>query len=79
MTAIDKIKTGLIDKILSIKNKEFLEALDILISSKSEAEKVELTKEQKAMLIMSEKDIQNGNLISQDAMNKRNLEWLNAQ
>ena len=78
MTAIDKIKTGLIDKILSIKNKEFLEALDILISSKSEVEMVTLTKEQKAMLIMSEKDIQNGNLISQDAMNKRNLEWLNA-
>ena len=78
MTAIDKIKTGLIDKILSIKNKEFLEALDILISSKSEAKKVTLTKEQKAMLTMSEKDIQNGNLISQDAMNKRNLEWLNA-
>ena len=68
-----------VDKILSIKNKDFLEALDKLItSSKSETEIVELTNEQKIMLEMSEQDIKSGKLISQDAMNKRNLEWLNA-
>ena len=79
MTTVDKIRTGLIDKILSINNKDFLEALDKLISSsKSESEIVELTNEQKVMLEMSEKDIKTGKLISQDAMNKRNLEWLNA-
>ncbi len=79
MATVDKIRTGLIDKILSIKNKDFLEALDKLISSsKSESEIVELTNEQKAMLEMSENDIKTGKLISQDAMNKRNLEWLNA-
>ena len=79
MTTVDKIRTGLIDKILSINNKDFLEALDKLISSsKSESEIVELTNEQKVMLEMSEKDIKMGKLISQDAMNKRNLEWLNA-
>ena len=79
MTTVDKIRTRLIDKILSIKNKDFLEALDKLItSSKSETEIVELTNEQKIMLEMSEQDIKSGKLISQDAMNKRNLEWLNA-
>jgi hypothetical protein len=79
MATVDKIRNGLIDKILSINNKDFLEALDKLISSsKSESEIVELTKEQKIMLEMSEKDIKTGKLISQDAMNKRNLEWLNA-
>jgi len=79
MATVDKIRTGLIDKILSIKNKDFLEALDKLISSsKSESEIVELNNEQKAMLEMSENDIKTGKLISQDAMNKRNLEWLNA-
>ncbi|MCF6297825.1 MAG: hypothetical protein L3J08_07575 [Flavobacteriaceae bacterium] len=79
MATVDKIRTGLIDKILSIKNKAFLEALDKLISSsKSESEIVELTNEQKAMLEMSENDIKMGKFISQDAMNKRNLEWLNA-
>ncbi len=79
MATIDEIRTGLIDKILSIKNEDFLEALDKLISSsKSESEIVELTKEQKIMLEMSENDIKSGKLISQDAMNKRNQEWLNA-
>jgi hypothetical protein len=79
MATVDKIRNGLIDKILSIRNKDFLVALDKLISSsESESDIVELTEEQKLMLEMSEKDIQNGKLISQDAMNKRNLEWLNA-
>ena len=79
MATIDEIRTGLIEKILSINNKDFLEALDKLISSsKSESEIVELTKEQKIMLEMSENDIKSGKLISQDAMNKRNQEWLNA-
>ena len=61
-----------------MKNKDFLEALDKLISSSAaESEIVELSIEQKMMLEMSEKDIKNGKLISQDAMDKRNLEWLN--
>jgi hypothetical protein len=30
------------------------------------------------MLEMSENDIANGELISQDAMDKRNMEWINA-
>ncbi len=77
MTTIDKIRMGLIDKILSINNKDFLEALDkLLTSSKSESEIIELTKEQIIMLEMSEKDIKSGKLISQEAMNKRNQEWL---
>jgi archaellum component FlaF (FlaF/FlaG flagellin family) len=79
MATVDNIRNGLIDKILSIKNREFLEALDKLISSSSsQSERIELTNEQKTMLEMSEKDIKDGRLISQEAMNKRNLEWLNA-
>ena len=78
MATIDNIRNGLIDKILSIKNKDFLQALDTLLTlSSSSSELVELTDEQKIMLEMSEEDIKNGDLISQDAMNKRNLEWLN--
>lgn len=79
MATVDKIRNGLIEKILSIKNKEFLEALDKLItSSASELDMVELTDEQKEMLKMSENDVKAGKLISQEAMDKRNLEWLNA-
>ncbi|MEZ4916235.1 MAG: hypothetical protein R2836_04545 [Chitinophagales bacterium] len=39
--------------------------------------KILLNDEQKTMLEMSEQDIKNGKLISQEAMDKRNLEWLN--
>lgn len=78
MTQVDKIRNGLIDKILSIKDKDFLEALDKLISSSaSSLDIVELSDEQKLMLEMSENDIKNGKIISQEAMDKRNLEWLN--
>ncbi len=78
MATVDKIRNGLIDKILTIRNKEFLGALDKLISSSaSETDIVKLSDEQKQMLQMSEEDIENGRLISQDEMEKRNLEWLN--
>lgn len=79
MLTVESVRNELIDKILSINNKDFLVALDRLISStSSESELVELTNEQKLMLEMSEQDIKKGNVISQEAMNKRNLEWLNA-
>ncbi|MFD2037718.1 hypothetical protein ACFSKL_23185 [Belliella marina] len=78
MASIEKIRSGLIDKILSINNREFLEALDKLIaSSSSQPGIVELTKEQRAILELSEQDIKSGKLISQEIMDKRNLEWLN--
>jgi hypothetical protein len=77
MATIEKIRNELIDKILTIKNIDFLMALDHLISSSTaDAIVLELTDEQKEMLEMSELDIKNGRLISQEAMDKRNLEWL---
>ena len=80
MSTVDKLKNGLINKILQINNKELLEALNNLVSeSTSNAKPVKLTKEQQEMLEMSEADIKAGRLISQEAMNKRNLEWLNEQ
>ncbi len=80
MATIESIRRGLIDKILTIGNKDLLMTLDKLISAnKGEAniDLDELSKEQKEMLEMSETDIKNGELISQEAMNRRNLEWLN--
>jgi hypothetical protein len=78
MATVENIRSELIEKILTIKNKEFLKALDKLIStSSSEGDVVSLTEDQKEMLKMSEEDIKEGRLISQEAMNKRNLEWLN--
>ncbi|WP_424000415.1 hypothetical protein [Maribacter sp. IgM3_T14_3] len=79
MATVDKIRNGLIDKLLTIRNKEFLQALDkIITSSSAETKIVELIVEQKQMLQMSEEDISNGRLISQNEMDKRNLKWLNS-
>lgn len=78
MATLDQIKSGLIEKILTISNREFLEALDTLISTgRSNSTPVKLSDAQKTMLEMSEEDIKTGELISQEAMDKRNLEWLN--
>jgi len=79
MDTVDKIRNGLIERILTIKNEDFLIALDKLIASSTSENTVhELTEAQRKMLEMSEDDIKNGRLISQKAMDKRNLEWLNA-
>ena len=79
MAVVDKIRNRIIDKILTIKDKEVLESLDRMINSTSiESGTIELSEEQKLMLEMSDEDIKKGRLISQDAMIKRNLEWLNA-
>jgi hypothetical protein len=78
MATVEKIRNGLIEKIMTIRNKDFLLALDNLITSSSaEGDTVELTPEQIQMLQMSEEDIKAGRLISQEAMDKRNMEWLN--
>ena len=79
MRSIDIIKNRLIDKILTIKNQDFLTALDKLIDSSSTASKVELSEEQKLMLLMSEEDIREGRLISQDDLDNNDLSWLKEQ
>jgi len=79
MRSIDLIKNSLIDKILTIKNQDFLVELEKLIDSSSTANKVELTEEQKLMLLMSEDDIKAGRLISQDELDNKDLSWLKEQ
>jgi hypothetical protein len=77
MDAIEKVRYNLIDKIISINNQGFLEALDqLIVTSASQMDKVELSITQKLLLEQSEDDIKNGRLISQEEMCKRNIEWL---
>ena len=73
MKSIELIKNRLIDMILTIKNQEFPTALDKLIDSSSTASKVELSEEQKLMLLMSEEDIREGRLITQDDLDNNDL------
>lgn len=77
MATIDSLRNDLINKLLSISNKEYLNALSKLIESNTLSnEKIILTKEQKLMLELSEKDIKNKNLISQKELDKNDLQWL---
>ncbi len=79
MKTVNTLKTSLIDKILAIKNMELLKELDNMISSSTPNEIVHLTEEQKIMLQMSEEDISNNRVISQEDVDKNDLEWLKDQ
>jgi hypothetical protein len=75
MKPVDTIRTKLIDKILAIQNTDFLKALDKLVSSTSQADKVMLSSEQTEMLEMSKTDISEGRLITQDELDKEDKKW----
>ena len=77
MTATDHIRNGIIEKLLTISNKEYLNALfQVVQSSSADKDIVKLTEEQVVMLNLSEKDIKDGKLISQSKLDKADLKWL---
>lgn len=77
MANVDTIRNGIIDKLLSISNKEYLNALYHLIeNSSTDQNKIKLTKEQIFMLQLSDIDIKNDKLISQSQLDKNDLRWL---
>ena len=77
MATVDTLRNDLIDKLLSISNKDYLQALNKLVENSSSAyEKVQLTEEQILMLQLSDEDIKAGRLISQQDADKSDLEWL---
>jgi len=76
MKPVDLIRNKLIDKILAIQDADFLKALDSLVSSSAQADKVILSSEQKEILRMSQEDIKAGNVISHADLNKEIEEWL---
>ena len=77
MKTIDNLRNSIIDKLLTISNREYLYALDKLIKESEVGEdKIQLTKEQMQMLQVSEEDIKYGRVISQSQLDKEDLEWL---
>jgi len=77
MEPTDKIRNSIIEKLMTITNREYLEALNKLVeNSSSGQEEIGLSTEQITMLQMSEDDITQGNLISQEQLDKDDLEWL---
>ena len=77
MPTADNIRNNIINKLLTISNKDYLTALYKLVESSSvDEDVVKLTKEQKIMLELSDKDIKNNRVISQDQLDKDDLQWL---
>jgi len=76
MAGLDSIKNNLIDKILATKNEKLLNAISSIFDSTQMDETLSLTSEQIEMLQMSEKDIENGNLVSESDLNKADAEWI---
>lgn len=77
MANADAIRNGIIDKLLTISNKDYLTALYKLVESSSiDKDKVKLTEEQTLMLKLSDKDIKHGRIISQSQLDKEDLKWL---
>ncbi|MCL4481173.1 MAG: hypothetical protein M1445_00885 [Bacteroidetes bacterium] len=77
MGTTDILRNDIIDKLLTISNKDYLSALYQLVNSSSvDQDTVQLTEEQVLMLQLSDNDIKNGKLISQDQLDKDDLQWL---
>lgn len=77
MTTTDHIRNGIIEKLLTISNKEYLTALFQLVkNTPANAENVKLGEEQIVMLNLSEKDIKAKKLIPQSQLDKSDLKWL---
>ena len=77
MTAVDNLRNNIIDKLLTISNKDYLAALNQLIAKSSfDNDIVKLSEEQILMLNMSDDDIKSNRYISQNELDKSDLEWL---
>jgi len=77
MRTTDILRNNIIDKLLTINNKDYLSALYQLVNKSSiDNDTVKLTEEQILMLQLSDNDIKNGNLISQSQLDKDDLQWL---
>jgi hypothetical protein len=77
MATIDNLRNSIIDKLLTITNKDYLSALHKLVeNSQVDEDIVKLTEEQKLMLQLSDNDIKNNRLISQSQLDKNDKKWL---
>lgn len=77
MAAIDTLRNKIINKLLTITNKDYLQALNkILENSPVEEDVMQLTEEQILMLQLSEDDIKHNRVISHEELDKEDLKWL---
>ncbi len=76
MASAENLRNDIIEKILTISNKEYLTALYQLLQNSPGKNKIALSDEQVHVLQLSDSDIEEGRLISQEQMNEEDLRWL---
>lgn len=76
MENLQKLRNKVIDRVMVSENSELLEAIEKILSSTEAEERINLTSEQVEMLMMSEDDILNNRLISEEDLEKQDKEWL---
>jgi len=77
MNQTDIIRNSIIDKLITISNRDYLKAIYKIVDNSSVvADKIHLSAEQKIMLQLSENDIKENRIISETEMNKSDLKWL---
>ena len=77
MNRADILRNNIIDKLLTISNKDYLSALYQLVESSAvDNDIVKLSDEQILMLKLSDKDIEAGRIISQEELDKSDMQWL---
>ena len=70
MDTLKSIKNRLIDQILTTKNEALLKAIDSIFTSTQTEDKIlTLSSEQIVMLLMSEKDIKQNNIVAESDLN----------
>ncbi len=76
MKTLENLRTRLIDRIMVAENEDLLAAIEGILNSTESDERLKLDSYQIEMLLMSEKDIENGNLISESDLKKTDSEWM---
>ncbi len=74
---VDNLKYSILDKLISVDDKGLLEKINNLIGDIDlEETPIKVSDSQKQMLINSEQDILNKNLISDEDVNEEEEQWL---
>lgn len=77
MKTIDIVKNRLIDRIMVTNNEQLLSAIENIFNSTQTDDKLILDSHQIEMLIMSENDIQQEDLISESDLKDEDSKWMN--
>ncbi len=76
MTNIQALKSKLIDRILISKNEKMLSAINDILASTEDSTIFEFDSHQIEMIQQGEKDIENGDFLTQDELDKSDAKWL---